>query len=83
MNFRWDFNLIQSLPECMKVVFKTVVGLWVEIEMILVENGKSNFVLPYIKHAVSFRFLKLINADFYTSFRTCLPFNILINFTVL
>ncbi|CAL5200777.1 unnamed protein product [Lathyrus oleraceus] len=48
---RWDFNLIQSLPECMKVVFKTVVGLWVEIEMILVENGKSNFVLPYIKHA--------------------------------
>ncbi|GAU26345.1 hypothetical protein TSUD_101780, partial [Trifolium subterraneum] len=31
---RWEFSLIQSLPECMKVVFKTIVELWDEIEMI-------------------------------------------------
>ncbi|PNY15989.1 (-)-germacrene D synthase-like protein [Trifolium pratense] len=48
---RWDFSLIQSLPECMKVVFKTVVELWDEIEMMLIENGKSNLVLQYIKQA--------------------------------
>jgi hypothetical protein len=61
LNFRWDFSLIQSLPECMKVVFKTVVELWDEIEMILVETGKSNLVVEYIKQAVClFQFLYTI-----------------------
>ncbi|RHN75247.1 putative gamma-muurolene synthase [Medicago truncatula] len=46
---RWDFSLIQSLPKCMKVVFNTIVELWDEIVMILVETGKSNLVLQYIK----------------------------------
>ncbi|AES66815.2 terpene synthase family, metal-binding domain protein [Medicago truncatula] len=48
---RWDFSLIQPLPECMKVVFNTIVELWDEIEITLVETGKSNLVLQYIKQA--------------------------------
>jgi hypothetical protein len=45
----------------MKVVFKTVVELWDEIEMILVETGKSNLVVEYIKQAVClFQFLYTI-----------------------
>lgn len=57
LNFRWDISLIQSLPECMKVVFNTIVGLWDEIEMSLVESGKSYLVVEYIKPAVGFLFL--------------------------
>jgi len=36
----------------MRVVFNTIVELWDEIEMILVETGKSTLVLQYIKQAV-------------------------------
>ncbi|KAK2379068.1 putative terpene synthase [Trifolium repens] len=35
---RWDISLIQSLPECMKVVFNTILELWGEYERTIVEN---------------------------------------------
>lgn len=57
MTFRWDISLIQSLPECMKAVFNTIVELWDEIEMTMAQNGKSSLVLQYTKQAVSFHFL--------------------------
>lgn len=55
LNFRWDISLIQSLPECMKVVFNAIVELWDEIEMVMVQNGKSSLVLQHIKYAVGFQ----------------------------
>ncbi|XP_039687039.1 probable terpene synthase 2 [Medicago truncatula] len=46
---RWDISLIQSLPECMQVVFNTIVEFYDEMERTIVEIGKSSLVLPYIK----------------------------------
>ncbi|KAJ1376771.1 Terpenoid cyclases/protein prenyltransferase alpha-alpha toroid [Sesbania bispinosa] len=48
---RWDINVIQSLPECMKVVFNAIVELGDEIKIIAAKDGKSGLVLPYIKQA--------------------------------
>jgi len=45
----------------MKVVFNTIVELWDEIEMILVETGKSNLVLQYIKEEVGIKVLVFEN----------------------
>ncbi|WVZ00378.1 hypothetical protein V8G54_026447 [Vigna mungo] len=53
LNFRWDISHIRSLPECMKVVFETVLQLCAEIELLTRENGKSSFVVPRFKQAVS------------------------------
>ncbi|XP_014522250.1 probable terpene synthase 2 [Vigna radiata var. radiata] len=50
---RWDISHIRSLPECMKVVFETVLQLCEEIELLTRENGKSSFVVPHFKQAVS------------------------------
>ncbi|XP_027928308.1 probable terpene synthase 2 isoform X2 [Vigna unguiculata] len=49
---RWDISYIRSLPECMKVVFETVLQLCEEIELLTRENGKSSFVVPRFKQAV-------------------------------
>ncbi|MED6155916.1 hypothetical protein PIB30_009979 [Stylosanthes scabra] len=54
---RWDIGLIESLPECMKVVFKVVVKLCDEIELETAKNGKSSLVLQYVKQAF-FSFVK-------------------------
>ncbi|KAK7324636.1 hypothetical protein VNO77_28359 [Canavalia gladiata] len=48
---RWDIGVIQSLPECMKVVFKAIVELWDEIELTIEEDGKSSMVLQCGKQA--------------------------------
>ncbi|XP_027342115.1 probable terpene synthase 2 [Abrus precatorius] len=50
---RWDISFIQSLPECMKVVFSAIVELWDEIELVTAEGGKSSIVLNCIKEAFS------------------------------
>lgn len=51
-NFRWNKSPIESLPQCMKVVFDTVVELGEEIELATTESGKSSFVVQYFKQAV-------------------------------
>ncbi|BAT92465.1 hypothetical protein VIGAN_07119300 [Vigna angularis var. angularis] len=48
---QWDISHIRSLPECMKVVFETVLQLCEEIELLTRENGKSSFVVPHFKQA--------------------------------
>ncbi|CAJ2655848.1 unnamed protein product [Trifolium pratense] len=55
---RWDINLIQSLPECMKVVFTTILELWDEYEATILESGKLSLLLDYVKED----FYKLANA---------------------
>lgn len=53
LNFRWDINVIQSLPESMKVVFNSIVELCDEIETTIVENGTSSLVfIQYVKQNV-------------------------------
>ncbi|KAL5151663.1 putative terpene synthase 2 [Glycine soja] len=49
---RWNKSPIESLPQCMKVVFDTVVELGEEIELATTESGKSSFVVQYFKQAV-------------------------------
>ncbi|KAJ1378239.1 Terpenoid cyclases/protein prenyltransferase alpha-alpha toroid [Sesbania bispinosa] len=49
---RWDISLIGSLPQCMKVVFDTVVELHDEIEMVTVKSGKSSLVMLPVKQAI-------------------------------
>ncbi|XP_028807701.1 probable terpene synthase 2 [Neltuma alba] len=48
---RWDTSPIESLPECMKVVFEAVAVLCNEMEMVTAEEGTSNFVIPHVKQA--------------------------------
>ncbi|XP_057458988.1 (-)-germacrene D synthase-like [Lotus japonicus] len=48
---RWDISVIQSLPECIKVVFTATVELWDDIETTTAVDGKLGWVLPYIKQA--------------------------------
>jgi len=45
----------------MKVVFNTIVELWDEIEMILVETERSNLVLQHIKEEVGIKILVFQN----------------------
>ncbi|XP_028807715.1 probable terpene synthase 2 [Neltuma alba] len=48
---RWDISPIESLPQCMKVVFEAVVVLCNEMEMVTAKEGTSNFVIPHVKQA--------------------------------
>ncbi|TKY49012.1 terpene synthase 2 [Spatholobus suberectus] len=50
---RWDISPIESLPRCMKVVYDAVIELCEEIELATTESGKSSFVVPRFKQAVS------------------------------
>lgn len=49
---RWDISLIRSLPQCMRVVFETVVELCEELKLVTAESGKSSFVVPHFKQAI-------------------------------
>ena len=49
---RCDISLIETLPECMKVVSEAVVELCSEMEMVTAKEGTSNFVMPHIQQAV-------------------------------
>ncbi|KAJ1384847.1 Terpenoid cyclases/protein prenyltransferase alpha-alpha toroid [Sesbania bispinosa] len=49
---RWDNSLIGSLPQCMKIVFDTIVELHDEIEMVTVKSGKSSFAMSPVKQAI-------------------------------
>ncbi|AES66808.1 putative lyase [Medicago truncatula] len=61
---RWDINVIQSLPESMKVVFNSIVELCDEIETTIVENGTSSLVfIQYVKQ----NFYKLARSYFVES----------------
>ncbi|KAK2447436.1 putative terpene synthase [Trifolium repens] len=46
---RWDISLIQSLPECMKVVFNTILELWDEYKTTILESGQLSLLLDYVK----------------------------------
>ncbi|XP_027342918.1 probable terpene synthase 2 [Abrus precatorius] len=48
---RWDISPIGSLPQCMKVVFDTIVELCEEMELITAES--ASFVVPNFKKAFS------------------------------
>ncbi|XP_028795948.1 probable terpene synthase 2 [Neltuma alba] len=48
---RWDISPIESLPQCMKVVFEAVVVLCNEMEMVTAKERTSNFVIPHVKQA--------------------------------
>ncbi|QHN95851.1 hypothetical protein HN51_043784 [Arachis hypogaea] len=50
---RWDSSCIASLPECMRVVFNAIIELFVEIESLIIDSGKSNLVLQHVKQAFS------------------------------
>lgn len=50
--FRWDISPIESLPQCMKVVFETILELCEEIKLETSESGKSSFVVPRFTQAV-------------------------------
>ncbi|XP_020237970.2 alpha-copaene synthase, partial [Cajanus cajan] len=49
---RWDISLLEPLPQCMKVVFDTVVELCDEMELLTAQSGKSRFVVPHFKQAI-------------------------------
>ncbi|KAJ1384009.1 Terpenoid cyclases/protein prenyltransferase alpha-alpha toroid [Sesbania bispinosa] len=49
---RWDISLIGPLPQCMRVVFDTIVEMHDEIESVTVKSGKSSFVMPLVKQAI-------------------------------
>ncbi|XP_072081407.1 probable terpene synthase 2 isoform X2 [Arachis hypogaea] len=46
---RWDISPIKSLPECMKVVFNTILEVWKEIESVTSKDENSSLVLQHIK----------------------------------
>ncbi|XP_020239096.1 probable terpene synthase 2 [Cajanus cajan] len=50
---RWDITAIGSLPECMKAVFDAIIELCEEMELETTESGKSSFMVPRFKQAVS------------------------------
>nr|XP_029150635.1 (-)-germacrene D synthase isoform X2 [Arachis hypogaea] len=50
---KWDSSCIASLPECMRVVFNAIIELFVEIESLIIDSGKSNLVLQHVKQAFS------------------------------
>ncbi|KAL2331549.1 hypothetical protein Fmac_019130 [Flemingia macrophylla] len=49
---RWDISPFGYLPQCMKVIFDTLVELCGEIELATTESGKSSLVVPYFKQAI-------------------------------
>ncbi|KAH1144318.1 hypothetical protein AAZX31_12G204600 [Glycine max] len=49
---RWDISPIESLPQCMKVVFETILELCEEIKLETSESGKSSFVVPRFTQAI-------------------------------
>ncbi|KAF7833900.1 putative terpene synthase 2 [Senna tora] len=49
---RWDISPIQSVPECMKVVFEAVQQLYKEMESLTAKQNTSSFVMPHLKQAI-------------------------------
>nr|KYP31585.1 (+)-delta-cadinene synthase isozyme XC14 [Cajanus cajan] len=49
---RWDINPFGCLPQCMRVVFDTVVEFCEEIKLKTTKTGKSSFVMPHFKQAI-------------------------------
>ncbi|CAJ1956842.1 unnamed protein product [Sphenostylis stenocarpa] len=49
---RWNISPIESLPQCMKEVFHSVLELSDEIELATTASGKSSFVVPHFRKAV-------------------------------
>ncbi|KAK7272466.1 hypothetical protein RJT34_29076 [Clitoria ternatea] len=41
---RWDISVIESLPDCMKVVYNAIVKFCDEIELVIAKDGKSSMV---------------------------------------
>jgi hypothetical protein len=68
VNFRWDISLIQSLPECMKVVFNTILELWDEYKTTILESGQLSLLLDYVKEDVGFPNSKLNYHCYFSSF---------------
>ncbi|KAI9083065.1 hypothetical protein K1719_034969 [Acacia pycnantha] len=48
---RWDISPIESLPQCMKVVFEAILQVCNEMETVIEKEGTSNFAMPHVKQA--------------------------------
>jgi len=57
MNFRWDSNSIQSLPDSMKVVFNAIVEVCDEVRLSTLESEKSSIVVQCVQEDVGFSFI--------------------------
>nr|AGW18160.1 terpene synthase 3 [Copaifera langsdorffii] len=49
---RWDASLINFHPEGMKAVFGIITELCNEIESVIANEGKLNFITEHVKHAI-------------------------------
>ncbi|XLU26817.1 hypothetical protein S245_062883 [Arachis hypogaea] len=50
---RWDISYIESLPECFKVIFNSIVELVDEIIELNAGSGESDLILQCLKQALS------------------------------
>ena len=49
---RWNISPIETLPQCMKVVFDAILQVCSEMEMVTTKEGTSKIVMPHVKQAV-------------------------------